>query len=81
VSCNLITTCPETLRAAAIDGAGIVLVPSFVIFDLLTSGALVPLLRDYHAPEYEMVALYPHRRHLTAKVRAFIDMLVDEFAQ
>jgi DNA-binding transcriptional LysR family regulator len=52
----------------------------FLIFDLLASGALVPLLTDYHAPEFEVVALYPHRRHVTAKVRAFIDMLVDRFA-
>jgi DNA-binding transcriptional LysR family regulator len=52
-----------------------------MIFDLLASGALVPLLPDYQAPEYEIVALYPHRRHMTAKVRAFIDMLVDQFAK
>jgi DNA-binding transcriptional LysR family regulator len=49
--------------------------------DLLASGALVPLLPDYQAPEFEIVALYPHRRHLTGRVRAFLDMLVDEFAQ
>jgi DNA-binding transcriptional LysR family regulator len=37
-------------------------------------------LPDYQAPEFEVVALYPHRRHMTAKVRAFIDMLVDQFS-
>jgi hypothetical protein len=36
----------------------------------------VPLLRDYRLPEMEIVALYPHRQHLTAKVRAFLDMPV-----
>jgi DNA-binding transcriptional LysR family regulator len=50
-----------------------------MISDLLASGALVPLLPDYQAPELEIVALYPHRRHMTAKVRAFIDMLVERF--
>jgi DNA-binding transcriptional LysR family regulator len=40
----------------------------------------VPLLPDYQTPEYEIVAVYPHRRHITAKVRAFIDMLVQRFA-
>jgi DNA-binding transcriptional LysR family regulator len=80
VSGNLITTSRETMRAAVIAGIGLWLVPPYMIFDLLASGALVPLLPDYQAPEFEIVALYPHRRHLTAKVRAFIDMLVDEFA-
>jgi len=37
-------------------------------------------VRDYRLPEMEIVALYPHRRHLTAKVRAFLDMLVDQFS-
>jgi DNA-binding transcriptional LysR family regulator len=79
VSSNLITTSPETLRAVALAGTGVMLLPSFAIFDLLASGGLVPLLPDYQAPEFEIVALHPHRRHMTAKVRAFIDMLVERF--
>ena len=80
VSGNLITVSAEALRAAAVAGIGLWLAPPFVIFDLLASGALVPLLPDYQKPELEIVALYPHRRHMTAKVRAFIDMLVDQFS-
>jgi DNA-binding transcriptional LysR family regulator len=80
VSGNLITTDRETLRAAAIAGIGLWLAPPYLIFDLLASGALVPLLPDYQAPEFEIVALYPHRRHMTAKLRAFIGTLVDHFA-
>jgi DNA-binding transcriptional LysR family regulator len=38
-------------------------------------------LPQYKAPESEIVAVYPHRRHLPAKVRAFIDLLVDRFAK
>jgi DNA-binding transcriptional LysR family regulator len=68
------------LRAAALAGTGVMLLPSFVISDLLASGGLVPLLPDYQTPEFEIVALYPHRRHMTAKVRAFLDMLVDQFS-
>lgn len=79
VSGNLVTTNRETLRAAVTAGIGLWLAPPYLIFDLLASGALVPLLPDYQAPEFEVVALYPHRRHVTAKVRAFIDMLVDQF--
>jgi DNA-binding transcriptional LysR family regulator len=54
--------------------------PPFIVSDLLASRELVPLLRDYRLPEMEIVALYPHRRHVTAKVRAFLDMLVDQFS-
>jgi hypothetical protein len=41
----------------------------------------VPLLPDYRTPELEIVALYPHRRQLSTKVRLFLDMLVDRFAE
>jgi DNA-binding transcriptional LysR family regulator len=80
VSGNLITTSSETLHAAAFAGAGLALLPLFAILDLLAAGALMPLLPDYQTPELEIVAVYPHRRHVTAKVRAFIDMLVERFA-
>ena len=43
--------------------------------------ALVPLLPDYGTPELEIVALYPHRRQLSTKVRLFLDMLIDRFAK
>jgi DNA-binding transcriptional LysR family regulator len=52
----------------------------YLIADLLGSGALVPVLPDYRAPESELVAAYPHRRYLPVKVRAFINRLVDRFA-
>ena len=79
VSGNLITTNVETLRGAALAGLGVCLMSPVVNADLLASGALVRLLPDYEMPGADVVALYPHRRHMTAKVRAFIDMLVDEF--
>ena len=80
VSGNLVTTAASTLRDAAVAGVGLWLCPTFIASDLLASGALIPILLDYPTPETEIVALYPHRRHLTAKVRAFIDMLVDRFS-
>ena len=61
-------------------GIGLVLTAPFLVADLLASGALVQLLSGYRTQEVEINALYPHRRHLSAKVRAFIDMLVDHFS-
>jgi DNA-binding transcriptional LysR family regulator len=79
VSGSLLTTSIDTMRAAAVAGIGLWQGPSFLVTDLLASGALVTLLSGYRTPEVEIDALYPHRRHVTAKVRAFIDMLVDRF--
>jgi DNA-binding transcriptional LysR family regulator len=80
VSATLVTTSITVLRAVAIAGLGLWLSPPFIVSDLLASKELVPLLRDYRLPEMEIVALYPHRRHMTAKLRAFLDMLVDQFS-
>ena len=69
------------MRDAAVAGLGLWMCPPYVISDLLASGALLSLLRDYQSPEMEIVVLYPHRRHMTAKVRVCIEMLVGRFAE
>jgi DNA-binding transcriptional LysR family regulator len=81
ISGSLISSSYETTLAAAVAGIGLMLTSPFLAADLIASGALVPLLPDYRAQEVEINALYPHRRHLSYKVRAFIDMLVDRFAE
>ena len=81
ISGSLISSSPDTMRAAAVAGIGLVLTPPFMVADLLASGALVPLLPGYQTEELEINAFYPHRRHLSAKVRAFIDLLVDRFGE
>jgi DNA-binding transcriptional LysR family regulator len=81
VSGNMVTTSIGAMRAAAAAGLGLWMCPPYIVSDLLASGALVPLLTDYERPEMEIVALYPHRRQLSAKVRIFLDMLVEKFAE
>jgi DNA-binding transcriptional LysR family regulator len=81
VSGNLTTTSIAVMRAAALAGLGPWMCPPYIVSDLLASGALVPLLTDYGRPEMEIVALYPHRRQLSAKVRLFLDRLVAQFAE
>ena len=80
VSGNLLTASLTAMRAAAAAGLGLWLCPPFVVSDLLVSGVLVPLLPDYRTQELEIVALYPHRRQLSTKVRLLLDMLVERFA-
>jgi len=81
VSGNLLTTSIAVMRATTLAGLGVWLCPPYIVSDLLASGAVVPLLTDYDRREMEIVALYPHRRQLSAKVRLFLDRLVDRFAE
>jgi DNA-binding transcriptional LysR family regulator len=81
VSGTLTTTSTAVMRASALAGIGLWLCPPYIVSDLLASGELVSLLNEYGRPEMEIVALYPHRRQLSAKVRLFLDRLVEQFAQ
>lgn len=81
VSGNLITNSGETLRLAALQGISIALAAGFLIGDDLRTGRLVRLLPDYRPAENTVNAVYPHRHHLSAKVRSFIDLLVRHSAE
>jgi DNA-binding transcriptional LysR family regulator len=80
VAGNLVTSDAELRRLAVLAGLGLALIPPFTIDDELQAGSLVPLLRNYPTPEFSIAAIYPHRRHLAAKVRVFIDALAKLFA-
>jgi DNA-binding transcriptional LysR family regulator len=75
VAGNLITNSGEAIRTVALEGIAICLAAGFVVHDDLESGRLVRLLPEYRPLEVSMNAVYPHRHHLSAKVRTFIDML------
>jgi hypothetical protein len=69
------------LRQFALLGMGVAMLPSYLIGRDLASGRLVPLLREYRLPQIEVTIAYPSRLHLPAKVRTFIDHLVEYFQQ
>ena len=71
----------EMLRQFALLGMGIAILPSYLIGNDTTRGKLVRLLSDYQLPQVEINVAYPSRRHLPAKVRTFIDHLVEHFSQ
>ena len=70
----------DTARAAALDGLGVIWQPTFLVGPDLRAGRLVPLLPGYRVPDIDVLAVYPSRRHLGAKVRAMIDFLAEEFS-
>lgn len=69
----------EVLRDVAANGHGVALIPTFIAGDALRTGALQVILSDYHPPPLTLYAIYPPTRHLSVKVRLFIDFLVERF--
>jgi DNA-binding transcriptional LysR family regulator len=69
----------EVLRDAAVKGRGVALIPTFIAGDALKKGTLRAVLEGYHAPPLALYAMYPPTRHLSVKVRLFIDFLVERF--
>ena len=65
--------------AAALAGLGIVVSPCFLCGSHLAEGRLEAVLQDWMPPPGGIHAVYPHGRHLSAKVRAFVDFLVERF--
>jgi DNA-binding transcriptional LysR family regulator len=69
----------EVLRDAVVQGRGIALLPTFIIDADLSAGRIKQILTGYAAPEIAVYAVYPPTRHLSVKVRVFIDFLVERF--
>jgi DNA-binding transcriptional LysR family regulator len=66
----------EMLAALATAGVGICYEPDFIVAPELRTGALVRLMLDFSVPSIPIYVVYPSRRHLSAKVRAFVDFLI-----
>jgi DNA-binding transcriptional LysR family regulator len=80
VAGNLLTNSADALRYAALAGQGLFLAPSFVVAEEIRDLRLVPLMRDYRPVEFAINAIYPHRRHLSSKIRSFIELVAERFA-
>jgi DNA-binding transcriptional LysR family regulator len=78
---NVMTNNGEMLRTLAIAGHGVFLAPSFLVGEDVQSGRLIRLLPNHRPVEFTIDAVYPHRHHLSSKVRAFIDLLAERFVQ
>lgn len=63
------------LRETLLQGAGITLTPTFVVGADIRAGKLQPILSNYQVLEHSIYITYPQRRHMSPKVRAFIDFM------
>ena len=70
----------EVLREWAVAGLGVALKSTWDVRKHLEDGSLVPLMPGYDfSSDVGIYAVYPHRRHLPAKTRMFIDFLAESF--
>lgn len=69
------------LHEAALAGLGLFRAATFVVGDDIKTGKLVPVLQEFEiSGDPGIFAVWPHNRNLSAKVRAFVDTLVEAFS-
>lgn len=74
---SLATNDDHALRRAALDGQGILRMPSLFLREAIGRGELVQLWPDDACPAVTLAAVYPSRRELPRKVRAFVDFVTE----
>ena len=69
----------RALLHAALKGLGLVQLPSFYLENAIRQGTLQPVLEAFNPTDTGIWAVYPHNRHLSAKVRLFVNFLAQQF--
>lgn len=80
VSGSLRATNGDMVKLAALGGVGLMRQPLFLAGDDLRAGRLVEVLTEYKSADLGIYAVFPSRKHLSAKVRTFVDFLAESFA-
>jgi DNA-binding transcriptional LysR family regulator len=70
---------PSAVRMAVLSGLGFGSVPYMMVEDDVKAGRLEVVLPEFELGAASIYVVYPHRRHLSAKIRAFVDHMVDWF--
>jgi DNA-binding transcriptional LysR family regulator len=71
----------QVLASLAVQGLGIVYEPDFIVAQEIRAGQLVQLLPGHRPPRSPIAAVYPSRRHLSAKVRSFVEFLGERYGR
>jgi DNA-binding transcriptional LysR family regulator len=75
VSGRIQANAAHSIRIAALNGLGLVMLPIYIVGSDIEKGTLKVVLEDYPLPPLDIHAVYPHRKYLSAKVRGFLDFL------
>jgi len=81
VSSNLIANNGDFLKDMAISGHGIVSSPTFISWQAISRGDLVPVLSNFKLPQANAYAVYPQTRYLSHRTRELINFLIDYFGE
>ncbi len=79
VNGNFHSNTASALFEAAVAGVGLARLSTWLVAPHIRSGELVQLLPEYTQESSAYYVLFPQGRHLSLKVRAFVDFLVEEF--
>jgi len=79
VTGNLVTNNGNLICDAMVNGMGIAVLPTFIAGDAIRSGKAKVILKDWREMGVDISLLYPSSKHLSAKVRAFVDLAVEHF--
>lgn len=71
----------EAMRQSALDGFGLVNLPTYILGADVQEGALVEVLHAYRPKPDPIRVTYPTKRHLSPRTRGFIDLLIEEWQQ
>lgn len=80
VNSKISVNSPRAVKEIAVNHGGIGLITKILVEKELNSGELIVLLPEYKMMEFGLFAIYPHRRYVSKKVRAFVDFLYEKFA-
>lgn len=69
----------EIYTASGVAGLGLIQVPRYRVAHQIAAGVLVPILEAFPPPPVPVSVLYPHSRHLSSRLRVFIDWLAEVF--
>jgi DNA-binding transcriptional LysR family regulator len=70
----------QILRAAALDGIGILVQPAYIVYEDMLAGRPVLVLDEWDPPRLTINLAYPSRKHFSAKVPTIIDFMSEHFA-
>jgi LysR family transcriptional regulator for bpeEF and oprC len=70
----------DACALAALAGLGLIQMPEFIVRDYIAAGQLQPVLEEHPSEALPFCILYPQNRHLTTKLRAFVEWTAELFA-
>lgn len=77
--CDLVVRGAEIYTASAVAGLGLIQVPRYRVEHQIAAGQLVPVLEAFPPPPMPVSVVYPQNRHLSSRLRVFIDWLTEVF--